>query len=139
MHSWHLFFATLENSSEQLYRILRTQSDRPSRLHCFFSVVVTVSIVISLSVFYHFYKHCYSSYYFPHHGHCPCLCECLFHYHHHFHYCHVQCHYHYHCFHCYHCFFHFILQCHCPSIVPQFQSLSLRILFSLFLSFLWLL
>lgn len=43
MHSWHLFFATLENSSEQLYRILRTQSDRPSLLHCFY-------LLLSLSV-----------------------------------------------------------------------------------------
>lgn len=136
MHSWHLFFATLEHSSKQLNRILRTQSDRPSLLHCFY-------LLLSLSVLSF---HCLfsitftSSYYFPHHGHCPCLCECLFHYHDHFHYhcyCHFQCHYH--CFHRYHCFFHFILQCHRPSIVPQFQSLSLRILFSLFLSFLWLL
>ena len=138
MHSWHLFFATLEHSSKQLNRILRTQSDRPSLLHCFylllslsvlsfhclFSItfisIITVAIIFLIMVTVR-------------------LCECLFHYHYHFHYCHFQCHYHYQCFHCYHCFFHFILQCHCPSIVPQFQSLSLRILFSLVLSFLWLL
>ena len=43
MHSWHLFFATLEHSSKQLNRILRTQSDRPSLLHCFY-------LLLSLSI-----------------------------------------------------------------------------------------
>lgn len=66
MHSWHLFFATLEHSSKQLNRILRTQSERPGLLHCLslslsvlsfhclfsitFTSIVTVAIIFLIMV-----------------------------------------------------------------------------------------